>query len=301
MSRGIWNDRFLYLFIVPGVIWFLVFCYQPMYGLLIAFKDYDIVKGVFHSEWVGLKYFTDFFYDYNFNSIMINTIAISLLKLIIGFPAPIILALMLNELRSRTFKRMSQTIFYLPFFVSWVVVSGIWYELLTFDEGGIVNTFLMNVGLIGEPILWFGKPEYFWGLVVASDIWKGIGWGSIIYLAALSGVDSELYEASVMDGANRWRQTWHITLPGIRSAILILFILSVGSILNAGFDQIYVMQNPAVMERAQIIDTYVMTTGIFKANYSIATAVGLFKSVVGLIMLLLVNWVVKLLGEEGVV
>ncbi|WP_391574266.1 ABC transporter permease [Cohnella sp.] len=301
MSRGIWNDRFLYLFVVPGVIWFLVFCYQPMYGLLIAFKDYDIVKGVFHSEWVGLKYFTDFFYDYNFNSIMINTIAISLLKLIIGFPAPIILALMLNELRSRTFKRMSQTIFYLPFFVSWVVVSGIWYELLTFDEGGIVNTFLMNVGLIGEPILWFGKPEYFWGLVVASDIWKGIGWGSIIYLAALSGVDSELYEASVMDGANRWRQTWHITLPGIRSAILILFILSVGSILNAGFDQIYVMQNPAVMERAQIIDTYVMTTGIFKANYSIATAVGLFKSVVGLIMLLLVNWVVKLLGEEGVV
>ncbi len=301
MSRGIWNDRFLYLFVVPGVIWFLVFCHQPMYGLLIAFKDYDIVKGVFHSEWVGLKYFTDFFYDYNFNSIMINTIAISLLKLIIGFPAPIILALMLNELRSRTFKRMSQTIFYLPFFVSWVVVSGIWYELLTFDEGGIVNTFLMNVGLIGEPILWFGKPEYFWGLVVASDIWKGIGWGSIIYLAALSGVDSELYEASVMDGANRWRQTWHITLPGIRSAILILFILSVGSILNAGFDQIYVMQNPAVMERAQIIDTYVMTTGIFKANYSIATAVGLFKSVVGLIMLLLVNWVVKLLGEEGVV
>ncbi len=301
MSRGIWNDRFLYLFVVPGVIWFLVFCYQPMYGLLIAFKDYDIVKGVFHSEWVGLKYFTDFFYDYNFNSIMINTIAISLLKLIIGFPAPIILALMLNELRSRTFKRMSQTIFYLPFFVSWVVVSGIWYELLTFDEGGIVNTFLMNVGLIGEPILWFGKPEYFWGLVVASDIWKGIGWGSIIYLAALSGVNSELYEASVMDGANRWRQTWHITLPGIRSAILILFILSVGSILNAGFDQIYVMQNPAVMERAQIIDTYVMTTGIFKANYSIATAVGLFKSVVGLIMLLLVNWVVKLLGEEGVV
>ncbi len=301
MSRGIWNDRFLYLFVVPGVIWFLVFCYQPMYGLLIAFKDYDIVKGVFHSEWVGLKYFTDFFYDYNFNSIMINTIAISLLKLIIGFPAPIILALMLNELRSRTFKRMSQTIFYLPFFVSWVVVSGIWYELLTFDEGGIVNTFLMNVGLIGEPILWFGKPEYFWGLVVASDIWKGIGWGSIIYLAALSGVDSELYEASVMDGANRWRQTWHITLPGIRSAILILFILSVGSILNAGFDQIYVMQNPAVMERAQIIDTYVMTTGIFKANYSIATAVGMFKSVVGLIMLLLVNWVVKLLGEEGVV
>ncbi|MFC3798937.1 ABC transporter permease [Cohnella sp. GCM10012308] len=301
MRKEIWNDRYLYLFVIPGVIWFLIFCYQPMYGLLIAFKDYDIVKGVFDSEWVGLKYFKDFFNDYNFNSIMINTIAISLLKLVIGFPAPIILALMLNEVRTRAFKRLTQTISYLPFFVSWVVVSGIWYELLTVDQGGIVNTLLMKIGLIHEPIFWFGKPGYFWGLVVASDIWKGIGWGSIIYLAALSGVDAELYEASVMDGANRWRQTWHITLPGIRGAIVILFILSVGSILNAGFDQIYVMQNPAVMERAEIIDTYVMTTGIFKANYSIATAVGLFKSVVGLIMLLLVNMVVKLLGEEGVV
>lgn len=301
MRKEIWNDRYLYLFVIPGVIWFLIFCYQPMYGLLIAFKDYDIVKGVFNSEWVGLKYFKDFFNDYNFNSIMVNTIAISLLKLVIGFPAPIILALMLNEVRTRAFKRLTQTISYLPFFVSWVVVSGIWYELLTVDQGGIVNTLLMKIGLIHEPIFWFGKPGYFWGLVVASDIWKGIGWGSIIYLAALSGVDAELYEASVVDGANRWRQTWHITLPGIRGAIIILFILSVGSILNAGFDQIYVMQNPAVMERAEIIDTYVMTTGIFKANYSIATAVGLFKSVVGLIMLLLVNMVVKLLGEEGVV
>lgn len=301
MRKEIWNDRYLYLFVIPGVVWFLIFCYQPMYGLLIAFKDYDIVKGVFNSEWVGLRYFKDFFNDYNFNSIMVNTIAISLLKLVIGFPAPILLALMLNEVRARAFKRLTQTISYLPFFVSWVVVSGIWYELLTVDQGGIVNTLLMKIGLIHEPIFWFGKPGYFWGLVVASDIWKGIGWGSIIYLAALSGVDAELYEAAVVDGANRWRQTWHITLPGIRGAIIILFILSVGSILNAGFDQIYVLQNPAVMERAEIIDTYVMTTGIFKANYSIATAVGLFKSVVGLIMLLLVNMVVKLLGEEGVV
>jgi putative aldouronate transport system permease protein len=158
----------------------------------------------------------------------------------------------------------------------------------------------MNIGLFKEPVFWFGNPDYFWGLVVASDIWKGIGWGSIIYLAALSGVDVDLYEAAVMDGASRWKQTWHITLPGIRSTIIILFILNVGSILNAGFDQIYVMQNPAVMDRAQIIDTYVMTTGIFQANYSIAAAVGLFKSIVGLIMLLLVNALVKILGEEGV-
>ncbi|QNK57238.1 sugar ABC transporter permease [Paenibacillus sp. PAMC21692] len=300
MSKGIWNDRYLYLFVIPGVIWFLIFCYQPMYGVLIAFKDYDIVAGVYNSEWVGLKYFSDFFHDFNFNSIMINTIAISLLKLLIGFPAPIILALLLNEVRKKMFKRITQTVTYLPFFVSWVVVSGIWYELLTVDQGGIVNTFLMNIGLLKEPVFWFGNPDYFWGLVVASDIWKGIGWGSIIYLAALAGVDVDLYEAAVMDGASRWKQTWHITLPGIRSTIIILFILNVGSILNAGFDQIYVMQNPAVMDRAQIIDTYVMTTGIFQANYSIAAAVGLFKSIVGLIMLLLVNALVKVLGEEGV-
>ncbi|OUS77104.1 protein lplB [Paenibacillus sp. MY03] len=300
MSKGIWNDRYLYLFVIPGVIWFLIFCYQPMYGVLIAFKDYDIVAGVYNSEWVGLKYFSDFFHDFNFNSIMINTIAISLLKLLIGFPAPIILALLLNEVKKKMFKRITQTVTYLPFFVSWVVVSGIWYELLTVDQGGIVNTFLMNIGLLKEPVFWFGNPDYFWGLVVASDIWKGIGWGSIIYLAALSGVDVDLYEAAVMDGASRWKQTWHITLPGIRSTIIILFILNVGSILNAGFDQIYVMQNPAVMDRAQIIDTYVMTTGIFQANYSIAAAVGLFKSIVGLIMLLLVNALVKILGEEGV-
>lgn len=300
MSKRIWNDRYLYLFVVPGVIWFLVFCYQPMYGLLIAFKDYSIVKGVHASDWVGLKHFTDFFNNYNFKPIMINTIAISLLKLIVGFPAPIILALLLNEVRNRSFKRITQTISYLPFFVSWVVVAGIWYELLSVDEGAVVNTLLMNIGLIKEPIFWFGDQSYFWGLMLASDVWKGIGWGSIIYLAALSGIDTEQYEAAVVDGASRWRQTWHITLPGIRSTIIILFILSVGNIMNAGFDQIYVMQNPAVMDRAQIIDTYVMTSGIFQANYSIAAAVGLFKSIIGLIMLVLVNTLVRVLGEEGV-
>lgn len=301
MRSQLWNNRYLYLFIVPGVVWFLVFCYQPMYGVLIAFKDYDIVAGVLDSPWVGFKYFEEFFRYYKFDSIMINTVAISLLKLIIGFPAPILLALLLNEIRARRFKRVVQTVSYLPFFVSWVVVAGIWYELLTFDQGGIVNTMLMSIGLIQEPVFWFGNENYFWWIVVASDIWKGVGWGAIIYLAALSGIDEELYEASVMDGANRWRQTWHITLPGIRSTIVILFIFAVGNIMNAGFDQIYVLQNPAVMGKAEIIDTYVMTTGIFQANYSIATAVGLFKSVIGLGLLLLTNALVKMFGEEGIV
>lgn len=298
--RDIWNNRYLYLFILPGAIWFLIFCYQPLYGMLIAFKDYDIVAGVMASPWVGLKYFQDFFHDYNFKPIMINTIMISFLKLLIGFPAPIILALLLNEIRKLVFKRVVQTISYLPFFVSWVVVAGIWYELLTIDQGGIVNTFLMNIGMIKEPIFWFGKEQYFWWLMVASDIWKGIGWGAIIYLAALAGIDEELYEASHMDGANRLRQIWHITLPGIRTTIIILFILATGNIMNAGFDQIYVMQNPAVLDKAQIIDTYVMTTGIFQANYSIATAVGLLKSIIGLALLLITNALARWLGEEGV-
>lgn len=300
LRRDIWNNKYMYLFIAPGVVWFLVFCYQPMYGLLIAFKDYDILAGVMDSPWVGGKHFCDFFHDYNFKSIMVNTIAISLLKLLIGFPAPIVLALLLNEVRIRFFRRAVQTISYLPYFVSWVVVSGIWYELLTVDQGGIVNTLLMKIGLIGEPIYWFGKPEYFWGLIVVSDIWKSIGWGAIIYLAALSGIDEEMYEAAVIDGAGRWKQTWHITLPSIRGTIIVLFIFATGNIMNAGFDQIYVMQNPAVMDRAQIIDTYVMTTGIFQANYSIATAVGLFKSVIGLILLLMTNALARWFGEEGV-
>lgn len=300
LGKELWNSRYLYLFVIPGIIWFLIFCYQPMYGVLIAFKDYDIARGVFASKWVGLKYFIDFFKDYNFKSIMTNTIGISVLKLLFGFPAPIILALLLNEIKNNKFKRVTQTISYLPYFVSWVVVAGIWYELLSVDDGGVVNTFLIHIGLIKEPIFWFGKEEYFWGLAVASDIWKGIGWGAIIYLAALASIDIELYESAFVDGANRLQQIWHITLPCIRSTIVVLFIFAVGNIMNAGFDQIYVIQNPAVMERAQIIDTYVMITGIFQANYSIATAIGLFKSVVGLILLFLTNAVVKFMGEEGI-
>jgi len=300
LKKDIWNNKYLYLFIIPGVVWFIIFAYIPMYGVLIAFKDYDIVAGVSKSPWVGFKYFIEFFHEYNFKAIMINTIGISLLKLIIGFPASIILALMLNEIRHLFFKRVIQTISYLPFFVSWVVVSGIWYELFTIDQGGVVNTFLLKIGIINEPIFWFGNPDYFWGMVVVSEIWKTIGWGTILYLAAIAGIDEELYEAAVMDGANRWKQTWHITLPSLRSIILILFIFATGGIMNAGFDQIYVMQNPALMDRSEIIDTYVMTTGIFRANYSIATAVGLFKSIIGLTLLIATNALVKKFGEEGI-
>lgn len=298
--RYISNNKWLYLFLIPGVTWYFVFCYRPMYGILIAFMDYDIVSGVMGSKWVGIKHFLDFFRDYNFKSIMTNTIGISLLKLFFGFPAPILFALLLNEIKSNKFKRISQTISYLPYFVSWVVVAGIWYELFSMD-GGVINTILVNLGFVEEQVHWFGRPEYFWGLVTVSDIWKNIGWNAIIYLAALSGIDPELYESSVLDGANRFQQTIYITLPCIRSTISVLFIFAVGNIMNAGFDQVYVMQNPAVNDRAQIIDTYVMLNGILGANYSVSTAVGLFKSVVGLAFLFITNKVIKALGQEGII
>ncbi|OXS53729.1 hypothetical protein B1A99_29190 [Cohnella sp. CIP 111063] len=299
LRRELWNNRYLYLFVVPGVIWFLIFCYQPMYGVLIAFKDYDILQGVFASEWVGLANFKEFFNSPNFQVILTNSIAISLLKMLFGFPAPIILAILLNEVRNRVFKRVTQTISYLPFFVSWVVVAGIWYELFSTD-GGVVNNLLVSLGLIKEPIFWFGNPDLFWGMVVASDIWKGIGFGTIIYLASIVSVNTDQYESAVIDGANRLRQIWHITLPAIRPTIILLFILNMAGILDAGFEQVYVFQNSMVLDKAEIIDTYVMKMGIFRAQYELATAVGVFKSIIGMMALFAVNFLVKKLGEDGI-
>lgn len=299
LINEIWSNKWLYIFVVPGVIWFLIFCYQPMYGILIAFKKYEIHKGVFASEWVGFKYFFDFFTDPNFKSIMVNTLSISILKLIFGFPMPIILALLLNEVRNKTFKKVTQTISYLPFFISWVVAFGIWHDLLSID-GGVINNILMSLKLIDKPVFWFGRPQYFWGIIVISDIWKNVGFGTIIYLAAISGINPETYESAVIDGANKFRQIWHITLPFIRPTILMLLILGMGGILNAGFDQVFVMGNSAVASKSLIIDVYVVNRGIYGANYEIATAIGLFKSVVGVILLLTVNFAVKKFGEEGI-
>lgn len=299
LSKELWNNRYLYLFVLPGIVWFLVFCYQPMYGILIAFKDYDIIKGVMASEWVGLANFKEFFNSPNFSVILTNSIAISLLKLVFGFPAPIILAILLNEVRSIVFKRIAQTISYLPFFVSWVVVAGIWYELFSTD-GGVVNQLLASLGLIDEPIFWFGDPDLIWGMIVASDVWKGIGFGTIIYLASIMSVNTDLYESAVIDGAHRLRQIWHITLPAIRPTIILLFILNMAGILDAGFEQVYVMQNPMLLDKAEIIDTYVMKMGIFRAQYELATAVGVFKSVIGMIALFTLNFLIKKTGEEGI-
>ncbi|OUS77111.1 hypothetical protein B1748_08120 [Paenibacillus sp. MY03] len=299
LGKELWSNRYLYLFVLPGIVWFLVFCYQPMYGVLIAFKDYDIIKGVFASEWVGWDNFEEFFNSPNFSVVMTNSIAISLLKLVFGFPAPILLAILLNEVRNIVFKRVAQTISYLPFFVSWVVVAGIWYELFSTD-GGVINNLLLSLGFIKEPIFWFGDPDLIWGMIVASDVWKGIGFGTIIYLASIMSVNTELYESAVIDGANRFKQIWHITLPAIRPTIILLFILNMAGILDAGFEQVYVMQNPMLLDKAEIIDTYVMKMGIFRAQYEMATAVGVFKSVIGMIALFTLNFLIKKTGEEGI-
>ncbi|MDF2926563.1 MAG: protein lplB [Paenibacillaceae bacterium] len=290
--------KYLYLMLIPMLAYYLIFEYGPLYGVQIAFKDYMIRDGVWNSPWVGLKHF-----DYMFNAspdffhILKNTVIISGYHIIFGFPAPILLALIFNELRSELFKKITQMISYLPHFLSWVVLGGLLITILS-PTTGAVNAVLDWVGI--KPIYFLGDPHYFRFTLVISSIWKEIGWGTIIYLAALSGIDPHLYEAARMDGAGRLKQTIHITLPSMMSVIAILFIFKTGSILSAGFDQIFNLYNPAVYSVADILDTYVYRVGLTQLQYSFTTAVGLFKNVIAFSMVLLTNYVVKKLGQEGI-
>ncbi|SFP97157.1 ABC transporter permease [Caldicoprobacter faecalis] len=289
--------KYLYLMLIPGITFFIIFHYVPMYGAIIAFKEYNIMQGILGSPWVGFKYFKQAFESPFFGQILWNTFIISVYKLIWGFPAPIILALLLNEVKNMIFRRTIQTISYLPHFISWVVIGGMFTDLLS-PQTGVVNNIIKMFG--GQPIYFMASKEWFRTVLVVSSIWKEVGWNSIIYLAALSSIDPQLYEASQIDGANRWQQTWYITLPGIMSTIAILLILRLGNILNAGFEQIFIMYNPSVYEVADIIDTWVYRTGIQGMRYSLATAVGLFKSVVGFILVVTSNWIAKRMGESGI-
>lgn len=289
-----------YLLLLPGLLYLIIFHYIPMFGIIISFKEYQPfmgVEGIFTSEWVGLKHFQKFFNSYYFWDILGNTLAISLLKFIFGFPAPIIFALLLNEVRNKKFMKTVQTISYLPHFLSWVVVSGLLVTLLSTDNG-LINIIREAMGK--ESIMFLGDPKYFRQVLVISDIWKGIGWGSIVYLAAISGVDQEMYEAAYIDGANRWRRIWHITLPSISHIVVIMLIFSVGGLLNAGFEQIFLLYSPAVYSVEDIIDTFVYREGLQSNNYSYATAVGLFKSLVSMFLLLLTNFIAKRLDQEGI-
>lgn len=272
--------------IAPGVIFLILFSYLPLYGLLIAFKEFMPSKGIWDSPWVGLKYFNFMLELPDVWRVTKNTIFIAGMKILIGFPVPIIIALMLNEVRKSLFKKGIQTIIYLPHFLSWVILAGLILDV--FSLSGIVNSFLGWFGM--EPFYYLGDNRSFPWIIILTDIWKNFGWGTVIYLAALTGIDPALYESSVIDGANRWKQTIHITIPGIVPIILLTAILSLGSVLNAGFEQIFNLYNPLVMDKGDILDTYVYRVAFKETNWSLSTMVGLIKSVVNSVLIIAGYW-----------
>jgi len=295
--RKLLGQRHLQTMALLGVAWMFIFNYIPMYGIIIAFKEYNIVDSIANAPWVGLDHFREFLQDDELGGVIRNTLGISLIKLVIGFPLPIIFALFLNELRSVKFKKTVQTISYLPHFLSWVILGGILATWLA--DVGIINNILMGLGLITEPISYLAEPKYFWGIVITSDIWKELGWSAIIYLAAMASVSPEQYEAATMDGAGRFQKMFYVTLPNIRPTIAILFILAVSGVLNSNFDQILVLRNSLNESASNVIDIYVYQTGIQQGRFSYSTAVGLLKSVIALILLLIANGVTKKLNNTS--
>ncbi|MEK3724528.1 sugar ABC transporter permease [Paenibacillus sp. FSL H8-0034] len=291
------RDRYLYGMLLPGVLFFIIFKYLPMWGVLIAFKNYQPFLGFSGSEWVGMKHFVRLFTDPDFAKLFRNTFILAIYNLVFFFPMPILIALMLNEVRVQWCKRFVQTVIYIPHFFSWVAVVGITYVLFT-TEGGVVNLMLQSAG--AEPINVLSSEKWFRTMITAEVIWKETGWGTIIFLAALSGVDLQLYEAARMDGANRWRQLWHITLPALRTVIVIMFILRLGSFMDNGFEQIFLMLNATNRDVGEVFDTYVYSIGIINGQFSYSTAIGLFKSAIGLILVMAANRLAKMFGEEGV-
>jgi putative aldouronate transport system permease protein len=288
--------------ILPGVIFILVFTFIPLYGVLIAFKDYSIVTGIggiFSADWVGLANFREFVTDINFWNMLRNTLGINLLGLIITFPITILFALMLNELTSQRFKKLTQTVTYLPHFISWSIFGGLIINILS-PSSGVVNYVLMQLGIISEPIHFLGEKDYFWLLIVLTNLVKELGWGAILYLAAIAGIDQEMYEAAYMDGATRFQRIWHITLPSITGTIVILLVFAISNILNSGFDQFFVLQNPLNIDASEVIDTYVYKVGLREFRMEYATAVGLMKTVIAVILLYLANFSAKKITGKGI-
>jgi len=279
------RNKYVYLMLLPVVAYFVIFKYVPMYGAIIAFKDYSPALGIWESPWVGMKWFRDFFNSFYFWRLVENTFMINLYGLLFAFPAPIILALLLNELTSERFKRLVQTVTYLPHFVSTVVIVGIVLDFLARD--GLINQLVMAFG--GEPVGFMSEPRFFRSVYVGSGIWEGIGWGSIIYLAALTGIDANLYEAAKVDGANRWQQMLHITLPGFLPIIMIMLILNFGEMFEVGFEKIILLYNPSVYETGDVIASFTYRRGLLGANYSYGAAIGLFNAVVNMTLLVIAN------------
>lgn len=289
------RDRHLYLMMLLPAVYFLVFAYIPMYGVTLAFKRFDIAKGIGGSPWVGFQYFQQFFNNPYSYKLIVNTVMLRVWHLSLGFPAPIVLALLLNEIRRERFKRLVQTASYLPHFISLVVVCGMTISFLSSD--GILNGLVKALG--GKPQLWLQLPQYFRPIWLISGIWQDAGWTSVIYLAALTSISPELYEAAVVDGANRWQRIRHITIPGIMPTVTIMFLLRVGQLLTVDFQKVLLLYTPTTYETADILGTYIYRRGILGADFSYATAVGLFQSVVGLVFIVGANWAAKKAGQSG--
>ena len=295
LSRQILNNLDLYILILPPLAVLIIFRYLPLYGAQIAFRDYNILDGITKSPWVGLAHFKSLFSSSQFYRIVRNTILLNIYRLVFQFPIPIIIALSIFELRSKFYKRVIQTISYLPHFLSWVVIGAIFSNL--FMLRGLVN---QCMGLFGiEPVLYLADTKYFRSLLVISDAWKNSGWGSIIYFAAMMSIDPQLYESAMVDGAGHFRRIWHITLPGIKSTIIFIVLLRLSAILGSSVEQILVLYNPMVYEVGDMISTYVFRVGLTNMRYSYTTAVGLFSSVIGFIMIVTANYVTRIFGERA--
>ncbi|CAI6086978.1 putative multiple-sugar transport system permease YteP [Cohnella sp. JJ-181] len=299
-SFKLWREqKWLFLMSVPFVLWIFVFNYLPVWGWTMAFQNFRPGRAFGDQEWVGLSHFAELFADERFYLVLRNTLGMSLLGLFVGYTVPIAFALLLNEMRGRVFKRSIQTIAYLPHFVSWVIVAGLVTKMLSVD--GIVNELLMLLHLTDEPIQFMAREHWFWGVVTMSDMWKETGWNSIIFLAAIVGIDPELHEAATMDGAGRFRRMWHITLPGIRPTIMVMLILSIGWLTSIGFEKQYLLGNPIVSDYSEVLDLYVLNYGIKVGRYSYGTAIGIFNSVVSIVLLLISNGIFKRMTKESVI
>jgi putative aldouronate transport system permease protein len=286
----------LYLLIMPTFIYFIVFKYVPMYGILMAFKDFVPSKGVMGSPWVGFKHFNRFFNSFQFWTLIRNTVGLSVLQMIITFPIPIIIALMLNQLARERIKKFIQTVIYAPYFISTVVLVGMMY-IFTSPTTGFINNIIKGLGW--EPIYFFASPGWFQPLYVLSSVWQGTGWATVIYMAALSGVDPQLHEAAIVDGASKLKRILTVDVPGILPVIIIQLILSIGNVMNVGFEKAFLMQTPLNLDTSEIIPTYIYKVGLQQSQYSFSTAVGLFNAVINLILLILVNKIVKKFSETS--
>jgi len=294
--RQVKKHRLHLLMILPVIIWYAIFRYVPIYGVTLAFRNFRILDGIMGSPWVGWSHFERLFAGVSFWPVFTNTIMISFYGFIFGFPAPIILALLISELRFPRFKKITQTISYMPHFISWVVLSGIFISLLSPSRGPI-NGLLVMMGF--DPIHFLASPQWFRTILVSTGVWRSVGWGSIIYLAALAGVDQGMYEAASMDGAGRLQRIWYITLPSIKPTIVIMLILTAGNIVDGDFDQIFNLLNPAVLSVGDVLDTYIFRAGISQMDFSYATAVSLFRNVISLVLVFGTNFIAKKTGEQA--